>query len=81
MPGKGPDSFYTAIMPYFLPVRIKKNGKNVAYLNRNKTAIHEEIIYVEDEIDDIKVEVNETNAAENLYSLYSQGCVFSVFLL
>ena len=29
----------------------------VAYLNRNKTAIHEEIIYVEDEIDDIKVEV------------------------
>ena len=28
----------------------------VAYLNRNKTAIHEEIIYVEDEIDDIKVE-------------------------
>ena len=29
----------------------------VAYLNRNKTAIHEEIIYVEDEVDDIKVEV------------------------
>lgn len=29
----------------------------VAYLNRNKTAIHDEIIYVEDEIDDIKVEV------------------------
>ncbi|WP_050636974.1 DNA topoisomerase (ATP-hydrolyzing) subunit B [Candidatus Stoquefichus sp. SB1] len=30
----------------------------VAYLNRNKTAIHEEIIYVEDEVDDIKVEVS-----------------------
>jgi len=29
----------------------------VAYLNRTKTAIHEEIIYVEDEIDDIRVEV------------------------
>ncbi len=29
----------------------------VAYLNRNKTSIHEDIIYVEDEIDDIKVEV------------------------
>jgi len=29
----------------------------VAFLNRNKTAIHEEIIYVEDEVDDIKVEV------------------------
>lgn len=30
----------------------------VAYLNRNKTAIHEEIIYVEDEVDEIKVEVS-----------------------
>ena len=30
----------------------------VAYLYRNKTAIHEEIIYVEDEVDDIKVEVS-----------------------
>ena len=29
----------------------------VAFLNKNKTAIHEEIIYVEDEVDDIKVEV------------------------
>ena len=29
----------------------------VKYLNRNKTALHEEVIYVEDEIDDIKVEV------------------------
>ena len=29
----------------------------VAFINKNKTAIHEEIIYVEDEIDDIKVEV------------------------
>lgn len=29
----------------------------VAYINRNKTPIHEDIIYVEDEIDDIKVEV------------------------
>ena len=30
----------------------------VKYLNRNKTAIHEEVIYVEDEVDDIKVEVS-----------------------
>lgn len=29
----------------------------VTYLNKNKTNIHEEVIYVEDEIDDIKVEV------------------------
>ena len=29
----------------------------VKYLNRNRTALHEEVIYVEDEIDDIKVEV------------------------
>ena len=29
----------------------------VAFLNKNRTAIHDEIIYVEDEIDDIKVEV------------------------
>lgn len=29
----------------------------VLFLNKNKTAIHEEVIYVEDEIDDIKVEV------------------------
>ena len=29
----------------------------VAYLNRTKTPIHEEIIYVEDEVDEIKVEV------------------------
>jgi len=30
----------------------------VAFLNKNKTAIHEDIIYVEDEVDDIKVEVS-----------------------
>ena len=29
----------------------------VLFLNKNKTAIHEDVIYVEDEIDDIKVEV------------------------
>ena len=29
----------------------------VSFLNKNRTAIHEEVIYVEDEIDDIKVEV------------------------
>ena len=29
----------------------------VKYLNRNRTALHEQVIYVEDEIDDIKVEV------------------------
>ena len=44
----------------------------VAYLNRNKTAIHEEIIYVEDEIDDIKVEVGmqyNDGYQPNIYSL------------
>ncbi len=30
----------------------------VQYLNRNKTPLHEEIIYVEDEVNDIKVEVS-----------------------
>ena len=29
----------------------------VTFLNRNRTPLHEEVIYVEDEIDDIKVEV------------------------